>query len=87
MVAFRSPFASSPVSGKLRHVVTSGLLSTPIICSYRKKFGYRYPEGGYIFFDSPNQLHYFVRYTRFGKTGEPSGGRMSVPSRVQLMKE
>ncbi len=29
----------------------------------------------------------YTRYTRFGKTGEPSGGRMSVPSRVQLMNE
>ena len=29
----------------------------------------------------------YTRYTRFGKTGEPSGGRMSVPSKVQLMNE
>ena len=29
----------------------------------------------------------YARYTRFGKTGEPSAGRMSVPSKVQLMNE
>ena len=29
----------------------------------------------------------YTRYTSFGKTGEPSGGRMSVPSKVQLMNE
>ena len=29
----------------------------------------------------------YLIYARFGKVGEPSGGRMSVPSKVQLMNE
>ena len=39
-------------------------------------------QGGRDFSEVP-----YARYSRFGKTGDPSAGRMSVPSRVQLMNE
>ena len=45
------------------------------------------PSHGYSLLPPRHADSIYTRYARFGKTGEPSGGRMSVPSKVQLMNE